>query len=70
MVEGARIDMGHHENWAARALAETLEFDATIEETLKWIKNPDETLVIVTADHSHTLSLSGYGNKYYVYCIF
>ena len=38
MVEGARIDQGHHNNWANRALEETLEFDDTIEQTLNWIK--------------------------------
>ena len=62
MVEGARIDMGHHENWAARALKETLEFDVTIEATLESI-DLEDTLVIVTADHSHTLSMTGYSYR-------
>jgi alkaline phosphatase len=62
-IEGARIDQGHHNNWANRALEETLEFDDTIEQTLNWINNLDETLVIVTADHSHTMSLSGYADR-------
>ena len=62
-IKGARIDQGHHNNWANRALEETLEFDDTIEQTLNWIKNLDETLIIVTADHSHTMSLSGYADR-------
>ena len=62
MVEGARIDMGHHENWAARALKETLELDETVEATLENI-DLSETLVIVTADHSHTMSMTGYSYR-------
>ena len=62
MVEGARIDMGHHENWAARALKETLELDETVEATLESI-DLSETLVIVTADHSHTMSMTGYSYR-------
>lgn len=30
-VEGARIDMAHHESWAKMALDETLEFAKAIE---------------------------------------
>ena len=50
MVEGARIDMGHHENWASRALHETLEFDDTIEEIMRKV-NLEETLIIGQVNH-------------------
>ena len=62
MVEGSRIDMAHHETWANRALNEVMEFDETIEAVLDRI-DTEETLVIVTADHSHTFSLSGYSDR-------
>ena len=62
MVEGARIDQAHHETWANRALEETMEFDEAIEAALGKV-DFDETLVIVTADHSHTFTISGYSKR-------
>ncbi len=62
MVEGGRIDHGHHNGNAFRALTETIEFSRAIEIALKKI-DLEETLVIVTADHSHTLTLSGYPKR-------
>ena len=59
MVEGGRIDQAHHEGWAQRALNETIALDDAIEKTLSKI-NSSETLVIVTADHSHSMTFSGY----------
>ncbi|MCA8901356.1 MAG: alkaline phosphatase [Hyphomonas sp.] len=59
MVEGGRIDHAHHEVNAARALDETDTFDQAIAAALE-MTNPEETLIIVTADHSHTLTISGY----------
>jgi alkaline phosphatase len=58
-VEGGRIDHGHHDQQAHKALEEFVELDDTIEEVLKRI-NLDETLVIVTADHSHSMQFIGY----------
>ena len=62
MVEAAHIDMAHHENQAKRALECTLELDDTVSDILDRV-NTEETLIIVTADHSHTLSLSGYHQR-------
>lgn len=59
LVEGGRIDHAHHMNWAAMALKETLELDAAIEAAVKLV-DLDETLIVVTADHSHTLTINGY----------
>ena len=59
VVEGGRIDHAHHLGNAYRALEDTLAFDAAVEAALARV-DLDKTLVIVTADHSHTLTISGY----------
>ncbi|WOE75077.1 alkaline phosphatase [Alterisphingorhabdus coralli] len=59
MVEGARIDHAHHAGNAARALIDTQAFEAAIKTALETV-NMDETLVLVTADHSHVFTIAGY----------
>ncbi len=59
MVEGGRIDHGLHMNNVELALSETAAFDDAVARALE-LTNPAETLVIVTADHSHPLTISGY----------
>lgn len=56
---GGRIDHAHHNNNAYRALYETLALEKAVESALK-LTNPKETLVLVTADHSHVFNLGGY----------
>ena len=52
MVEGGAIDHCNHRNDHAAALKEMIEFDAAIGEALKFAgKYPEETLIIITADH-------------------
>ncbi|NXL86104.1 PPBI phosphatase, partial [Alectura lathami] len=58
-VEGGRIDHGHHEGIAYRALTEAVEFDRAIEQAGKLTDEAD-TLTVVTADHSHVFSFGGY----------
>ncbi len=62
MVEGGRIDHGHHANSAHAALGETLEFDRAIATALDMVDLSD-TLIIVTADHSHVMTISGYPKR-------
>ena len=62
MVEGGRIDHGHHDGYAGRALAEMAEFNRAIAATMDRI-NTDETLVMVTADHSHGFTMAGYATR-------
>lgn len=62
MVEGGRIDHGHHASNAYRALTETVEFAKAVQVALDTTKRA-ETLIIVTADHSHTFTIAGYPKR-------
>ncbi len=62
MVEAGRIDHAHHDGNAYRALADTIELSRAVAATLETI-NLDETLVIVTADHSHVMTFAGYAPR-------
>ncbi len=59
MVEGGRIDHAHHDGNAYRALTDTIEFSHAVKAALEKT-DPRETLVIVTADHSHVFTMAGY----------
>jgi alkaline phosphatase len=64
MVEGGRIDHALHETTARKALQDTAAFDDAIKIALDKMKVIDpglkNTLIVVTADHDHTLVLNGY----------
>lgn len=62
MVEGGRIDHGHHLGNAYRALLETVELSNAVR-TAQAIVDPEQTLIIVTADHSHVLTIAGYPTR-------
>ena len=64
MIEAGRIDAAHHNGEATKALSETLAFDKAIEEVMKLV-NTEDTLVIVTADHAHTMSIGGYTGRFH-----
>ena len=59
IVSGGRIDHGHHLCNAKRALEDTVAFDEAIRRALD-MTNDQDTLIVVTADHSHTFTLGGY----------
>jgi alkaline phosphatase len=59
MVEGGRIDHGHHEGNAFRALTDAIAFSDAVRTAVSKV-NLEETLIVVTADHSHTLTMVGY----------
>jgi len=59
MVESGRIDHAHHDGNAYRALEDTVELSDAVRAAVGKV-NLDETLIIVTADHSHTLFIQGY----------
>jgi alkaline phosphatase len=62
MVEGGRIDHGHHAGNAYRALTDTIAFAKAVQVALDKTKR-EETLIIVTADHSHTFTIAGYPKR-------
>ena len=62
LVEAGRIDHAHHFSNAFRALGDTV----ALSEAVQWVvDNVDlsETLILVTADHSHTMTISGYPRR-------
>uniref|UniRef100_A0A2K5VRX3 Alkaline phosphatase n=1 Tax=Macaca fascicularis TaxID=9541 RepID=A0A2K5VRX3_MACFA len=58
-VEGGRIHHGHHESRAYRALTEAVMFDDAIERAGQ-LTSEEDTLTLVTADHSHGFSFGAY----------
>ncbi len=67
MVEGGRIDHALHETTARKALQDTVAFDTAIKTAIDKMQAIDpglkNTLIVVTADHDHTLVLNGYAAR-------
>jgi len=59
LVEGGRIDHAHHAGNAYRALTDTIALSEAVAAAAK-LTSADDTLILVTADHSHTLTFAGY----------
>jgi alkaline phosphatase len=59
MVEGGRIDLAHHKCNAYRALTDTIEFAEAVRVAINKVDRR-QTLLIVTADHSHPFTIGGY----------
>lgn len=61
-VESGRIDHGHHAGSAYNALTDTIEFAKAVKAA---VDNADmeNTLIIVTADHSHVFTIAGYPKR-------
>ncbi|MFB3117526.1 MAG: alkaline phosphatase [Myxococcota bacterium] len=62
MVEGGRIDHGHHNANAFRALTETIEFARAVGVAAERT-SADDTLIVVTADHGHVFNIGGYPTR-------
>lgn len=58
MIEAGRIDHAHHATNPYRALDETVELSDTVEAVRKLVT--EDTLILVTADHSHVFTIAGY----------
>lgn len=62
MVEAGRIDHGHHAGSAHGALTDTIAFADAVQAAVD-ATDPEETLIIVTADHSHVFTMAGYPKR-------
>lgn len=62
IVESGRIDHAHHAGNAQRALADTVELSNAVQAALD-NTDPEETLIMVTADHSHVFTIAGYPKR-------
>jgi len=62
MIEGGRIDHAHHNGNAYRALTDAIEFDKAVKTVLAKV-DLNETLIVVTGDHSHSFTISGYPER-------
>ena len=67
MVEGGRIDHALHATNARRALQDTVAFDDAVQAALTRMEAADpglkNTLIVVTADHDHSLQMNGYAQR-------
>ncbi len=67
MVEGGRIDHALHDTNAKRALQDTIALNEALDATIKKLQQSDpelkNTLIVITADHDHTLILNGYAKR-------
>lgn len=59
VVEGGRIDLAHHEGRAYYALTETIELAKAVQVAAD-LTHETDTLIVVTADHSHVMTMGGY----------
>lgn len=62
MVEGGRIDHAHHYGNAYRALTDTIALSDAVQAASD-LTSADDTLILVTADHAHTLTFAGYPRR-------
>jgi alkaline phosphatase len=61
-VEAGRVDHAHHANNAYNALSDAVELSRAVEAALAMV-DLEETLIIVTADHSHVFTFAGYPDR-------
>nr|XP_057911205.1 alkaline phosphatase, tissue-nonspecific isozyme isoform X2 [Doryrhamphus excisus] len=62
LVEGGRIDHGHHEGKAKMSLYDAVEMDRSIGRA-GLLTSVFDTMTIVTADHSHVFNFGGYTHR-------
>ncbi len=67
MVEGGKIDHALHDTNAKNALVDTVAFDDAVQAAIDKMRALDprleHTLIVVTADHDHTMVINGYSKR-------
>ncbi len=61
LVEAGRIDHAHHMGNAYRALADTIALSDAVRVADRM--TGEDTMIVVTADHSHTMTFAGYPTR-------
>lgn len=61
-VEGGLIDVAHHEALMQHALEETAEMARAVGKARE-LTSSEDTLIVVSADHGHTLTYAGYADR-------
>ncbi|MFC2250828.1 alkaline phosphatase [Labrys portucalensis] len=59
MVEAASVDKMSHAQDGERSLYETIEFDKAVGVAREFAKTHPDTLIVVTGDHTHSMSVIG-----------
>lgn len=59
MVEGASIDKQEHPLDGPRAVYDTIEMDQALGVAKRWAADRNDTLIVATADHNHSMSVVG-----------
>ncbi|XP_059157620.1 alkaline phosphatase-like [Physella acuta] len=62
LVEGGRIDSAHHDSLPHKALHDVIAMAEAVGVATQ-MTDPAETLIVVTADHSHVMSIAGYASR-------
>ncbi len=62
MVEAGRIDHAHHAGNASRALSDTVALSDAVR-AARELTSANDTLIVVTADHSHVFTIAGYPDR-------
>ena len=61
-VEAAHVDKAHNQNKARKSLEKMLRLDEAVAASVEK-SDLEETLIIVTAEHSHSLTINGYPKR-------
>lgn len=61
-VEGGMIDQAHHKLWARMSIDETVELSKAVQQAVD-LTSEHDTLIVVTSDHSHTMTMAGYPDR-------